>query len=769
MSYLNTLAPYDLAVKLVEDFGFSIIPLADRGSPYETDANGNFILNSEGKRKKTSANPRLTSWRVYQTRLPTEGELDQWFTTWPNANIGILCGRLSNLLVIDCDSPQAIQWHTDHCVRTPWVVETEQGFHFYYKYPTLYTEEQLQELWTRVKLIRVDVQKEGRYVCGFGSVHSSGKLYTLHAMLDWEDVPEFCYSDTASATLQANNEKLYKRLLNTDTLIYTGLRNDILTSYAGYLFSQRRSKEDVLIAVNTINQQRCRPVLPETETARIVNSILRGDQQRHPERHPVVVDNNDVQLIDLENDPLLQPWPEKFLHPGGLMEEIMAYEEASSVCSMPVYNLIGAFLTMSHFLGYRVVGPTGLANNFYSLVIGPSGSGKDVPATSLFNICSAVKPYCTALDKERKYTVDKTLITDFASPASLMSALSKFANHPVATILIDEFGQILQEFKAKNGAKNGTLALLTKLYTHYNKPMTKTYADFDSSLHIPWNCVNVFGTTTKDEIYRNLNKYEISSGFGARFLMMEANANDRYIINENPNKTVPSEIIRYLLNIWWINGAGDTKNGDQFCGIEAAQVIGWHDEDARKLFFDYMRQCKAANDTKYYSDKSHEGAIESRKASMALKLSVLDAFSIHSNPDEAFAEGITKDRLEFYIEFIEEVSKRLYGAIETNMYENIIEESQQKVSKVIKKFMEKQKKANEIIIGASLRDIYRTLTQTRKFVEEIKDTLLVREEIAITNQDDVKKYFEKKNKKCGRNKPEYYVLIKDIDGLPINI
>ena len=46
----------------------------------------------------------LISWKDYQSRLPTEVEVKKWFTNWPDANIGIVTGVISNLVVFDLDS-----------------------------------------------------------------------------------------------------------------------------------------------------------------------------------------------------------------------------------------------------------------------------------------------------------------------------------------------------------------------------------------------------------------------------------------------------------------------------------------------------------------------------------------------------------------------------------------------------------------------------------------------------------------------------------------
>ena len=52
----------------------------------------------------------LISWKEYQTRLPTEEEVCQWFDQNPHANIGIVTGKISNSVVFDLDSEDAVEY-----------------------------------------------------------------------------------------------------------------------------------------------------------------------------------------------------------------------------------------------------------------------------------------------------------------------------------------------------------------------------------------------------------------------------------------------------------------------------------------------------------------------------------------------------------------------------------------------------------------------------------------------------------------------------------
>ena len=77
-------------------------------------------------------------WGVYvdENRLPTEDEVIDWFTRWPDASLAILTGELSGLVIVDCDNERALQAAEDHgLTRTPVKVKTKKGWHFYYQFP----------------------------------------------------------------------------------------------------------------------------------------------------------------------------------------------------------------------------------------------------------------------------------------------------------------------------------------------------------------------------------------------------------------------------------------------------------------------------------------------------------------------------------------------------------------------------------------------------------------------------------------------------------
>jgi len=63
------------------------------------NAYGFSIIPSSSKKR-----PILKTWKKYQKQLPTEEEIKQWWgEDYPGANISLVCGKLSNRIVVDVD------------------------------------------------------------------------------------------------------------------------------------------------------------------------------------------------------------------------------------------------------------------------------------------------------------------------------------------------------------------------------------------------------------------------------------------------------------------------------------------------------------------------------------------------------------------------------------------------------------------------------------------------------------------------------------------
>jgi len=129
------------------DMGLSVIPIRPDKKPY-------------------------IPWTDFQTRPPTPEEIKQWWTRWPKANIGIVTGPLSGVLVIDCDSEEAyrkIQELLPDSFITC-IAKTPRGYHIYLFYP------KGEHIGNAAGIMPgVDIRGEGGYIIAPPSVNGEGK------------------------------------------------------------------------------------------------------------------------------------------------------------------------------------------------------------------------------------------------------------------------------------------------------------------------------------------------------------------------------------------------------------------------------------------------------------------------------------------------------------------------------------------------------------------------------------------------------------------
>lgn len=135
------------------DMGFSLIPLKPRD--------------------KTP----LTDWRAYQKLRAAHSDVEAWFKATPNANIGIVTGAISGLVILDLDSADAIAEAERRGLPDTIMVRTGKGRHVYFRHPGY-------KITNRAGFLPgMDIRGDGGYIVGPGSIHPSGAQYT------WDNPP----------------------------------------------------------------------------------------------------------------------------------------------------------------------------------------------------------------------------------------------------------------------------------------------------------------------------------------------------------------------------------------------------------------------------------------------------------------------------------------------------------------------------------------------------------------------------------------------------
>lgn len=118
-------------------------------------------------------------WQDYEMRLATFEELDMWFNG-KILNYGIVCGKISGIVVIDIDDAEALEWCLKNLPPPMFKCKSGRGQHWYYKYPPMGGRVSNRvSIKINSKKFKIDIRADGGLIVGPGSTHESGMIYEL--------------------------------------------------------------------------------------------------------------------------------------------------------------------------------------------------------------------------------------------------------------------------------------------------------------------------------------------------------------------------------------------------------------------------------------------------------------------------------------------------------------------------------------------------------------------------------------------------------------
>jgi hypothetical protein len=222
----------------------------------------------------------LVRWQMLQQRLPEAGELEQWFGLWPDANLGIVTGAISGLVVIDVDPQHGGEESLAHLERAhaplPPTVEAVTGGggrHLYFAHPG-------GQVRNRAGLAQgIDLRGDGGFVVAPPSLHASGRSYAWrsgHAPEDLAVAPMpgwLLERVTGRPAGRGHSLDHWRRLVRDG--VAEGERNSTIASFAGHLLWHGVDPEVALELLLAWNRARCRPPLSDAEVASVLRSIAR--------------------------------------------------------------------------------------------------------------------------------------------------------------------------------------------------------------------------------------------------------------------------------------------------------------------------------------------------------------------------------------------------------------------------------------------------------------------------------------------------------------
>lgn len=216
----------------------------------------------------------LISWREFQERIASEEEIKEWWRKYPQANVGIVTGEISNLTVLDCDSQLAHEYVQQiYKGKTP-LVKTPNGYHYYFQFAkdTRNT--------VRIQDMDLDLRSSGGYVVAPPSTNDAGVDYRF--IKDFSIALDsfsncFLFFLYKGNVTRSENER-YKALQELQILTQ-GTRDEDLFHTANCLI-KGGCKPDFARQVLRILAQNARPAFPENEIDIKIKSALDRSERR---------------------------------------------------------------------------------------------------------------------------------------------------------------------------------------------------------------------------------------------------------------------------------------------------------------------------------------------------------------------------------------------------------------------------------------------------------------------------------------------------------
>lgn len=297
-------------------------------------------------------------------------QITAWWTGTPDANVGLVTGSKSGVVVVDVDGENG-EAALAHYGTLPVTVEsrTGKGRHLLFAGTTIRN--------SAGKLgAQLDVRGEGGYIVAPPSVHPNGSRYQwvrgrYPGMVPLAEIPETIAARLAGVvgaipSMTETGAPDSGRLAAVDVVlvgVQEGGRNQALAEYVGRLLGMGARELEVLELARGVNATKFRPPLPEEEVEAVVKSIAAAHFRNRAPR-----------LIG----PASAPRASEPLEPVRMdVFEAMMAKAAQPVDALP--TMWPSWNRACRMYG----GGVGLARGWHVVAAGGAGAGKSLIALNL--------------------------------------------------------------------------------------------------------------------------------------------------------------------------------------------------------------------------------------------------------------------------------------------------------------------------------------------------------------------------------------------------
>lgn len=229
--------------------------------------------------------------------------------------------------------------------------------------------------------------------------------------------------------------------------------------------------------------------------------------------------------------------------PPGLVGEVASFIYHAANRPVPEIALAGALTFCSGFYGRRFsISNTGL--NLYTVLVAPTGRGKEGAASGIDALCAAVRPRFAGIDNFRgpgHIASGQALIRHLGTKPSMFSFLTEFGH--MLKVITDirasasdvRTRQVLLDLFSKSGPHQ---TLQSSIYSDTEKNTTAVQAP----------CFAFMGDTTPEVFYGGFSTSLVSEGLLPRFLTIHYDG-PRVPQNEHQNLAPPPALVDRIVDM----------------------------------------------------------------------------------------------------------------------------------------------------------------------------------------------------------------------------
>ncbi len=468
--------------------------------------------------------PLIGEW-THKASTDSE-QIRTWWGQKPTANVGIVTGEKSRLVVLDVDPGKGGDDSLDQLEKqygslplTIEVITGSGGHHYYFQHPGFVLGNSAGKLGPGL-----DIRADGGQVVAPPSIHPvTGKSYEWEGAHHPDDIPPAPVPDWLLRLLTEKGELLSPPTAQT---FHAGGRNDSLARIAGKLRRNGLSHTELEAVLLTMNRDRCRPPLFADEVRKIAGSIARYQPAENVALPWPILDPAALQGLAGDIVRMIEPHTES--DPVALLVSFLA-EYGAMLNRGPHLVLDGSYHPLL----------------FWPVIVGQSSksrkgtAGKRIETLMRSAEESWVRGECkgTLSSGEglayavRDPVYEQIPVKEKGRPTGETTevCVDKGLEDKRLFLVQSEFGAVLKIMAREGNSLSGVLRDAWDGVTL--APMTKRSRVKATDPHI-----GIVGHVTRDELLRNLTDTEMVNGFGNRFVWVAVRRS-----KELPFPSVPVE------------------------------------------------------------------------------------------------------------------------------------------------------------------------------------------------------------------------------------